>query len=90
MNVRCLLKLIQEYSISSSWGWKQYLELIPNNQDDEGKPVEFMIEFTEAGYRIRYELIIYVGAFMETEAKRRVLKETLMVNGEMVFERNPR
>nr|WP_026835392.1 ATP-binding protein [Eubacterium xylanophilum] len=64
------------------------LELIPNNQDDEGKPVEFMIEFTEAGYRIRYELIIYVGAFLETEAKRRVLKETLMVNGEMVFERN--
>lgn len=23
------------------------LELIPNNQDPEGKPVEFMIEFTE-------------------------------------------
>ncbi len=28
VNVRCLLKLIQEDSISSSWGWKQYLELI--------------------------------------------------------------
>ncbi len=64
------------------------LELIPNNQDEEGKPVEFLIELTEGGYRIRYELIIYVGAFMETEAKRRVIKEALTVNKEMVFERN--
>lgn len=64
------------------------LELIPNSQDAEGKPVEFMIEFTEVGYRIRYELIIYIGAFMEAEAKRRVIREALTVNSEMVFERN--
>lgn len=64
------------------------LELIPNNQDGEGKPVEFMVEFTEGGYRIRFELIVYLGAFMEGEAKRKVLRETLTVNGEMVFERN--
>ena len=63
------------------------LELIPNNQYGEGKPVEFVIEFTEGGYRIRYELIIYVGAFMEVDAKRKVLEETLTVNGEMVFDR---
>ena len=64
------------------------LELIPNNRDGEGKPVEFVIEFTEGGYKIRYELIVYLGTFMETEAKRRVVREALAVNGEMIFERN--
>lgn len=64
------------------------LELIPNNQDAAGNPVEFMIEFTEGGFRIRYELVVYVGAFLETDVKRRVLEETLTVNGDMVFERN--
>ena len=29
------------------------LELIPNNQDGEGRPVEFVIEFIEGGYKIR-------------------------------------
>ena len=64
------------------------LELIPNNQNGDDKPVEFMIDFTEGGYRIHYELIIYLGAFMETEATRKVIREVLTVNGEMVFERN--
>lgn len=64
------------------------LELIPNNQDIEGNPVEFLIEFTEGGYKIKYELIIYVGAFMEVEAQRKVIREALIVNNEMVFERN--
>ena len=64
------------------------LELIPNNQEGTGKPVGFAIEFTEIGYRIRYELVLYLGAFMETEAKRKVVKESLSVNGEMVFERD--
>ena len=64
------------------------LELIPNNQDGDGKPVEFMIEFTETGYRIRYELVLYLGAFMEAAAKRRIISEILTVNGETLFERN--
>jgi len=64
------------------------LELIPNNQYGDDEPVEFVIEFTEGGYRIRYELFIYLGAFMATEAKRRVVREVLAVNGEMIFERN--
>lgn len=64
------------------------LELIPNNQNGDGKPVEFVIDFMEDGYRIHYELMIYLGAFMETEATRRVIREGLTVNGEMVFERN--
>ena len=64
------------------------LELIPNNQNGDGEPVEFMIDFTEGGYRIYYEIMIYLGAFMETEATRKVIREGLTVNGEMVFERN--
>lgn len=64
------------------------LELIPNNQNGDGEPVEFVIDFTEGGYRIYYEIMIYLGAFMETEATRRVIREGLTVNGEMVFERN--
>lgn len=63
------------------------LELIPNNLDRKGKPVEFVIEFTESGYRIKYALIIYIGTFLEVRAERKVLEETLTVNGEMVFER---
>lgn len=64
------------------------LELIPNNNAGDGLPVEFAIEFTEADYRIRYELVLFLGAFMETDAKRRVIREMLSVNGEVVFERN--
>ncbi|MCR4651630.1 MAG: ATP-binding protein [Lachnospiraceae bacterium] len=66
------------------------LELIPNNQADGNKPVEFVIDFTESGYRIRYELIIYLGAFMETESPRKIVKEELTVNGEMIYKRNER
>ncbi len=64
------------------------LELIPNNQYGDDKPVEFVIEFTEGGYRIRYELVLYLGTFMEAAAKRRVVLEILTVNGETIFERN--
>lgn len=63
------------------------LELIPNNQMSEEKPVGFSIEFTEAGMCIRYELCIRIGAFMEQYAKRRIERETLSVNGNTLFER---
>lgn len=64
------------------------LELIPNNQNSDDKPVEFTIEFTESGYVIRYELVLWLGAFMDAKAKRRIDRETLAVNGETIFERN--
>ncbi|MBQ9010116.1 MAG: ATP-binding protein [Clostridia bacterium] len=64
------------------------LELIPNNQDGNNKPVEFVIEFTEGVYKIRYELLLYLGSFMEIEAKRRIIRESLTVNDERIFERN--
>ena len=63
------------------------LELIPNNQMLEEKPVGFSIEFTEAGMCIRYELCIWIGAFMDPDANRRIVSETLVVNETTLFER---
>lgn len=63
------------------------LELIPNNQLEEEKPVEFTIEFTESGMRIRYELCARLGQFADASAKRRVQRENLYVNGIEIFER---
>lgn len=63
------------------------LELIPNNLISEEKPVEFSIEFTEVGMCIRYELRIWIGAFMDLAAKRRIVREALVVNGNILFER---
>ena len=63
------------------------LELIPNNQMSGENPVKFSIVFTEAGMCIRYELYIRLGIFMDLDAKRRVVGETLVVNGDTLFER---
>ena len=63
------------------------LELIPNNQVSEEKPVGFSIEFTEAGMSIRYELCIWIGVFMDPDAQRRIVRESLAVNGNTLFER---
>lgn len=63
------------------------LELIPNNQMSEEKPVGFSIEFTEAGMCIRYELCIWLGGFMDIDAERRIVREALSVNGNILFER---
>ena len=63
------------------------LELIPNSQLGEERPVEFTIEFTENGMRIRYELCICLGEFANVDAKRRVQSETLKVNGAEIFQR---
>lgn len=63
------------------------LELIPNAQLDKEKPVEFAIEFTEGGICIRYELSIGLGTFMDARTQRKIEREALHVNGELVFER---
>ena len=68
------------------------LELIPNNNESESKPVCFEIEFYEKDgkerkFKIRYELQIDLGNFLEEEHQRKILVEVLEVNGERVFER---
>ncbi|MFR3809938.1 MAG: AAA family ATPase [Lachnospiraceae bacterium] len=68
------------------------LELIPNNNEMESKPVCFEIEFYEEDgedhkFKIHYELEVDLGTFLEEEHQRKILAEVLEVNGERVFER---
>ena len=67
------------------------LELIPNNNAIEGKPVCFSVEFYEedAGdkFRILYELGIDLGGFLDEEYPRKIVSENLFVNGEPIFQR---
>lgn len=68
------------------------LELIPNNQETEGKPVYFSVEFYEEAdgnkFRILYELEIDMGIFLDEEYSRRIISENLSVNGEPIYQRN--
>lgn len=64
------------------------LELIPNNNLEIPKPVEFCIEFTENNMLIKYELVIDLGLFLDEGYSRRIIHEELHVNNKMVFKRN--
>lgn len=61
------------------------LELIPNNMKEKEEPVEFAIKFIENGMIIDYSLSADLGMFLDGTAKRKIKKEELIVNGEMIF-----
>lgn len=63
------------------------LELIPNNKYMEPQPVEFAIEFVENGLKIGYSVSLDLGVFLDSEYQRKILKEELFVNGELIFNR---
>lgn len=63
------------------------LELIPNNTLRQAKPTIFAVEFVENDFRIQYELKADLGVFLDADYSRKVLEETLQVNGEYVFVR---
>ena len=63
------------------------LELIPNNKYVEPQPVEFAIEFVENGLKIGYSVSLDLGVFLDSEYQRKILKEKLLVNGELIFNR---
>ena len=63
------------------------LELIPNNTLQVPAPVEFLVEFIEAGFQIRYDLCMDLGTFLDSEYERKILKEELVINGELIFRR---
>ena len=62
------------------------LELIPNCNDLH-EPTEFSISFIEAGMLIEYRIVVDLGPFLDKDYKRKVLEETLSVNGKAVFQR---
>lgn len=66
------------------------LELIPNNQYFESRPVEFAVEFIEDGLRIGYSISLDLGVFLDCDYQRKILKEELYVNGEVIFCRDER
>lgn len=63
------------------------LELISNRFLEELEPVCFAIEFVEEMYKIRYELNLDLGPFLDKQYKRRIQFESLTVNDRVLFER---
>lgn len=69
------------------------LELIPNSNETEIKPVYFSVEFCEENaeaedkFKILYELEIDLGLFLDEEYPRKIKLENLFVNGEPIFQR---
>ena len=48
------------------------LELIPNKDLKQAEPVFFSIDFMVSEYRVKYELLLDIGAFLETKYKREI------------------
>ena len=63
------------------------LSLIPN-VSSKCEPVCFSIKFMEQGLLFQYSLEIYAGEFMDEEATRKILREELKINEELVFLRD--
>lgn len=63
------------------------LELIPNNLDKVGRPVGFSIRFITNGLLVDYSFSADLGRFLEIGYSRKVLSETLYINGQMIFTR---
>lgn len=63
------------------------LSLIPNSKLTQPAPVEFYIEIIIDKFRIQYAIVMDLGLFMEVHYQRKILSETLSVNGNLIFER---
>lgn len=64
------------------------LELIPNKNISQAKPVEFAIDFVEEGLNIHYAISMDLGLFLDEDYSRGILSEELSVNGEPIYSRN--
>lgn len=63
------------------------LELIPNQFLQTAKPVLFYIDFIEQNCRVQYRLKLDLGTFLDEEHARKILEESLSINGKQVFTR---
>jgi AAA15 family ATPase/GTPase len=64
------------------------LELIPNNSNEGTDPVSFAIKFITDGMLVEYSFSVALGKFLDIDYKRKVLSETLTINGSLIFSRN--
>lgn len=64
------------------------LELIPNNSNEGTDPVNFAIKFITDGMLVEYSFSVALGKFLDIDYKRKVLSETLTINGSLIFSRN--
>lgn len=65
----------------------QRLELIPNQSFTEPHPTSFSITFCHLGHHYTYHLSFLIGTFLDTETKREILEEVLVVDGKEAFRR---
>ena len=64
------------------------LELIPNNRLKKKEAVEFGVSFIEDSIKIDYELSLDIGKFLQNDYKRKIVKEVLMVNEDIIYARD--
>lgn len=63
------------------------LELIPNNICNEPEPVSFSIKFIEQDMLIEYTFSMNIGTFLDLDYNRKIVKESLKINGKLLFNR---
>ena len=63
------------------------LSLIPNNNLECPEPVSFYIDFIVDKFRIQYAVKMDLGLFLDTKYERKILSETLTINGNIIFTR---
>lgn len=63
------------------------LELIPNNTYVDSEPVSFSIKFIEKDIFFDYSFTMDIGTFLGLNYERKILKESLKINDEIMFTR---
>ena len=63
------------------------LELVPNC-NSESKPTKFAVKFIDDGFLFDYSISADLGPFMWADYDRNIFEEKLLVNGQLVFQRD--
>ena len=63
------------------------LSLVPNQMLTKPEPLEFFIDFVVDKFRIQYGVVMDLGLFLDAKYERKLLSETLTINGNRIFTR---
>jgi len=75
-------------SVTSPNAASHFLELIPCCLTQLNEPIEFAIKFIENGLAFNYSISFDIGGFLVNNYARKILAESLTVNGKMIFSRD--